>query len=257
MALKWMEGFEHYGFAGDSNFDGFGAREWIQSKWDVGSFNGYPITLGRIAGQAITLTDIDDELAFFETEFLGAENTWIIGFGFKMATNNDGPILELYDENNTPQISIEMFSNKLSVVSNDVILNTGTKSLTTGVWYYIEFKTLIASSGIYTLRINQQLDIFGLGDTDASGSGNASSAVFIAKEGGWDIDDIYVCDGTGSINNDFLGNVRVLSVFPKANGSEQDWTAGRNTPRIWFWNDAGRCHCDSNGFCTINSIRVS
>jgi hypothetical protein len=38
------------------------------------------------------------------------------------------------------------------------------------------------------------------------------------------IDDLYVCDGSGSVNNDFLGECRVLTLLPSdGNGSNNDF----------------------------------
>ena len=48
----------------------------------------------------------------------------------------------------------------------------------------------------------------------------------------WDVDDLYVLDGTASTpaNNDFLGDVRVEGLDPNAAGSNAAWTpsAGAN-----------------------------
>ena len=43
-------------------------------------------------------------------------------------------------------------------------------------------------------------------------------------------DDIYICDSTGSDNNDFLGNRKVVALRPSAAGDDTDWTpsAGAN-----------------------------
>ena len=47
-------------------------------------------------------------------------------------------------------------------------------------------------------------------------------------------DDLYVCDGSGSVNNDFLGDVRVVTVRPNGAGGSTQWTpdSGSNYARV-------------------------
>jgi hypothetical protein len=39
------------------------------------------------------------------------------------------------------------------------------------------------------------------------------------------MDDLYVCDDSGPVNNDFLGDVSVEALFPNAAGTNADWAA--------------------------------
>jgi hypothetical protein len=39
------------------------------------------------------------------------------------------------------------------------------------------------------------------------------------------IDDMYICDGSGSLNNDFLGDVTVSALLPNGAGNTTGWTA--------------------------------
>ena len=38
-------------------------------------------------------------------------------------------------------------------------------------------------------------------------------------------DDLYFCDGSGSRNNDFLGDMKVETIFPSGNGNSNDWSS--------------------------------
>ena len=38
------------------------------------------------------------------------------------------------------------------------------------------------------------------------------------------VDDLYVLDGTGAVNNDLLGVRKVVTIFPNAAGDVNDWT---------------------------------
>jgi hypothetical protein len=37
-------------------------------------------------------------------------------------------------------------------------------------------------------------------------------------------DDVYICDATGSIHNDFLGDVKIVTLLPNGNGRVNQWT---------------------------------
>ena len=37
------------------------------------------------------------------------------------------------------------------------------------------------------------------------------------------IDDLYICDGDGSVNNTFLGDVKVMTLYPEGNGNQNDF----------------------------------
>jgi hypothetical protein len=47
---------------------------------------------------------------------------------------------------------------------------------------------------------------------------NGNSAVIMQ------FDDIYICDGTGGVNDDFLGDVKVVSLLPDGNGTTSQFT---------------------------------
>ena len=38
-------------------------------------------------------------------------------------------------------------------------------------------------------------------------------------------DDLYIIDTSGSVNNDFLGDCKVVTIYPSANGTTNSWTA--------------------------------
>ncbi len=48
-------------------------------------------------------------------------------------------------------------------------------------------------------------------------------------------DDLYYCDTDGSVNNGFLGNVRVKTSFTTANGSNIDFLIGGSAPAATNW----------------------
>jgi len=90
-------------------------------------------------------------------------------------------------------------------------------------WYYIEFKVTISDTGTYEVRKDGVTILSGSGDTqntaNAYGNRIRLGTGYIGS-----YDDVYVCDGAGTRNNDFLGDCKVEARFPNANGTNQDWT---------------------------------
>ena len=63
-------------------------------------------------------------------------------------------------------------------------------------------------------------------------TGNASANQLVLFGGGLGVgesivnyfDDLYLCDGLGSVNNTFLGDIRVQALLPTSDGAATDWT---------------------------------
>ena len=51
------------------------------------------------------------------------------------------------------------------------------------------------------------------------------------------IDDLYICDGTGGVNNGFLGAVRIYSGTPVADSTPLDWTTSTGTTHYVLVNE--------------------
>lgn len=104
-------------------------------------------------------------------------------------------------------------------------------SITPGIFCYIEIKVVfhttlgsmeVRKDGATILNltnVDTTTTVNNQGDTAAiSIASNASEAVTM------DIDDIYVCDASGIINNNFQGDIRVDTVFPNGAGATTGWT---------------------------------
>jgi hypothetical protein len=108
-------------------------------------------------------------------------------------------------------------------------LETSSALISIDTWYYIELKVYIHDTGgTYDVNLNGSNELSGSGvDTKYSGSAGANQV----RVGGYAFtryprfDDIYVCDNTGSIANDFLGDVRVEALLPNGAGNSSDFTA--------------------------------
>lgn len=169
----------------------------------------------------------------------GNHSTLIAGVAYARGTVNTHTIMGFTDgvpASGTSQMSVRHNTdNTFSVYRGSTLLGTTTFVAMTNVYYYVELKVVFhASAGSYELKIgnvtrlsasgistiqtaNAYANYFHLGGPSGIGdSGNTVQAYF---------DDLYICNASGSLNNDFLGDVRVDTVFPNAAGSETDFTS--------------------------------
>jgi hypothetical protein len=134
----------------------------------------------------------------------------------------------------------------ISFLRGTTVVVSSVTGLTQGIWQYVECKIkLHASAGTVDVRLNglsgsplissTGLNTTNTGDVTFSElglpklhSGNSGTA------GNWDIADLYVCDGSGSTSNDFLGDVRGDVLLVNAAGAETNWTpdSGSNYARV-------------------------
>lgn len=113
----------------------------------------------------------------------------------------------------------------------DVTIATSASPISMGTWYYVEIKyTHSGSSGEITVRLDGVNIMSITGVSTAYSSTGISYFYFRGWEAGYFVDDMYVCDTSGTANNDFLGAVRVVSSKPTGNGALSQMTpsAGSN-----------------------------
>lgn len=97
--------------------------------------------------------------------------------------------------------------------------------------FYLELKVTLADSG-GTVTVHKNGALFTgatfTGDTKNGGTNATLDAFAIGSHSNGPnnthYEDLYVCNGAGSTNNDLLGDVSVYTVFPNGNGNSSQWT---------------------------------
>lgn len=130
----------------------------------------------------------------------------------------------------------------------NLISNTPSGAVMDDVWQFIEVYFKIGKTdGAVQVRVNTVIKIDAVDvDTDTlvaspKRPGEADSVAFgyvrpQEYSNVWfTIDDLYLNDTTGAVNNDFLGNVRVKSQFPIGNGANIDFSIGGSAPAATNW----------------------
>ena len=106
-------------------------------------------------------------------------------------------------------------------------------------WHYIELQvTQGTSNGVLSVRINGVLAIQLSAQETQQGGGALLTAFVGALPGqpspvGVDVDDLYIADTLGTINNAFLGDVRVDALRARADGRLNQWTVNPAGTAAW------------------------
>lgn len=229
MSLLWVEGFEGYGTSTGVAPQPTGI---LGRKYSVFYESSMDLEAGRIGGYSLELPGTQ----WLQTLAINTNTTIIVGFAVKFNALDSGgySFLKLCDGEDV-NITLE------TIITGELVLSRGSTVLGTtsglglmgGNWYWIELKVVIDNSiGSYVLRVGESTVLSDSGADTQAGThsycdcvkftGNPIQSIFF--------DDVYICNGAGSVNNDFLGNVRVSAIFPSEAGNSTQWTpsAGDN-----------------------------
>ena len=204
MALLFMDGFD----AGDYAIkwtNGFGSLQ-VDTRFGIGRSIAPSSTISKSITPSAQVTIVTA---------LKPGNAFQISMG-----GDSGATLHLLLSRNASTGQLELYR-------NFTLIATGTLNLLVGVWYYIEFQaTINDTTGTGIVRINGDTnpDINFTGDTRNGGTSTNIDAVAIWTSSTTYFDDFYVLNSTGSVNNTFLGDVRIHSLSPNGNGASSTLT---------------------------------
>jgi hypothetical protein len=218
MALLWIDGFEQYADLND-----------VIDNYDSSQNAGIVMATGRHAGGNNRALDIDFNNSNVTRAIPESTSTIVVGFAYNSgiwSTSLD--LLRLWSGGTEmivlrPSAGIELVVDR---GSTQLGITTGL-GLIANQWYYIELKVFIHdSTGTVELWVDgsKELDLTSQDTRNGTPStinrfqlvGNTNNARF---------DDLYVLDDSGSDATDRLGDVRVETLFPDADGATNDFTA--------------------------------
>jgi len=216
--LRFIDGCNHYATAD------------ITKKWNAAPTATVNSAGGRFGGNGLRVHDVLNGGYLRKT--LNAQPTWICGFGIIPTAfpSTNTPIFQLLDQG-ANQIELRCYSDgTLSLTRNGAPLSGGlsTFALQIGAWYFIEVKVTIANAilaGTCQVRVNNELviDVVAGQDTQETANATANSVQFAGLVPNTTFDDFYICDGTGLINIDFLGDSRIYEMLPNGAGDQTDF----------------------------------
>lgn len=235
MALLWIDGFEKYGPSGSSVLP----ADILEWKY-AGIFSEYcNIVSGRNGGKSLR---VDSTSTYVLTPDLSPSgNTLIVGFAFNLENfANNQWLCDIRDPTNEGEtVGYGQFTVKVASVNsaNEVRIYRGNTALATSnglnfqpdTWYYIEIKVYAHnSSGTCNVRVAEgggnMIEVINFSGATLHRSFSYSRVLWRIVSGElYRLDDLYICDGSGSDCNDFLGNCRVETLSPTAD-ILTDWT---------------------------------
>jgi hypothetical protein len=222
MALLFMDGFDNYNF--------------LRLKWQENTRRStFFIEDGVGRSGAAGLKIYADATA--DTEFLGHvfENNLdhlVFGFAFKKIKVDGGYVRISFNDGETKQNQVDLYSTGIKwTLGDDSAESSVLSCLTFNAWNYVEFKVKFhATLGEVHIRSGES-EVLTLSGVNTIMTANPyadrirlqNKRVADTNEDYAYIDDVYLCDTTGTINNDFLGNCEVNSYRPISQGSNSDF----------------------------------
>lgn len=224
MALLWCDSFDYYG-----NSANLTEGAWAEiTGVSLSSANPRTGTSHLRSGAASTARRV-----------LGGPKTTVgiaaaFYFSALPVANNNARLFEFRDAANVAQVTIMAQSTGVIEVFRGVSTTSlgvsASPAVVAEAYQHVECVVFFSQTvGTVEVRVNgvTVVSLSGI-DTVATSlvecsqvavgrSGSASSII--------DTDDVFCYDDTGSFNNTFIGDRRVLTLFPDANTIQADWTA--------------------------------
>jgi hypothetical protein len=243
MALLWVDGFEGYGETVDGSPAPTGV---LQRKYSVTAGTTTMLTkAGRYGGMCIYFGGSTNSLF---TASLTTHDTLIAGCGWYNNNAGDCAILTFADTG-----TYGMWVRKKSGVGElelmrgaAVVDTTSGLGLSLSTWYYVEMKIKCHdSTGTYEVKVGGSTVLSATGvDTKISSNNYHDSAGFrpVASRAP-NYDDFYICDGSGAINNDFLGDCKIVRIDPNGDDTA-NWST--STPSANHYENVDEVETDDN-----------
>lgn len=230
MALRLLEGFEMYG---DSGRTGTDLDTDILRRHGGSILNGTDgdLITGR-GGDGVALRfntyDTSNRIIVSRYDYTQSD-TWIVGFAVLTGPISEGSLRQVFGSTYVDHIALYSRDGTLYVKSYDWSLYEPVNyTMRPNRWYYIEIKTYHhASAGTIDIQVNGEL-VYSVTGKDTIRTSlftyPLGSMLFYSFEDECAYDDIYICDDTGSDNNDFLGPIKIETLRPDGDDGAQNWS---------------------------------
>jgi len=209
------------------SFGHYNTATLMAQKWTSASSNLAIANTGRDGRNCVRSNAGIGNQPFSKT--FDNQDIWIVGSAVTLSALGSLGFMELMDSGT---VQMTLFLNPEGTLSirrgGSTVLATSTNALLTNTWYFIEWKTKIhGTTGYSYVKVNGvEWVAYASGDTNMTANAYANVVKFNPIQGGVSprFCDIYICDGTGSANNDFLGDCKVECILPSGAGSYTQWT---------------------------------
>jgi len=225
MSLLFVDGFDHYATAD------------FTKKYT--STVGSPLIASAIGRRGTK--GLNTQGTGSVSKSFSAESSWVLGVAFKIpaavpspGSIPNGRIFSLLDGATAQcELRFDNATQELIVTRNNTLVTGGRSSIVLSLnqFYYIEWKVTIANSiaaDSCVVRVNGIEVINVTAGQDLQNTANSTATVVSLGVGATNAahhyDDYYICNQSGSTNNTFLGDCRVDTLYPDADGFYTDGT---------------------------------
>lgn len=216
--IRFLDSFDHYATAQAT-------RKWTTlSATAISGGSGRRGTAAMGASSSWTLT-----------KQLDNQPTWIIGCAFKCTTYpaTYASVIDVRD-GATSQVDLGVnAAGFFEVRRAGTTLGTSAALASLNVFLFLELLvTIHNTAGVVTFVLDGVSQI-ALTSQDTQNTANAYANTIrigpTSSLGSAFYDDVYMCDGTGSVNNGLMGDCRVDALLPNGDGSNSAWTVSTGT----------------------------
>jgi len=233
MALLWCDGFDHYGVVGNLTE---GAWAEVGIEISLVSDNPLPRTGSHCIKRIYASTASNSRM---RRVLGGAKSTVGVAAVFyyeNLPTQpNTDMCFDFRDANNAVQVTIGLDTTGTITayrgLSNGTVLGvTAAPVITAETWQHVEAMVTFSNTvGMIEVRVNG-VTVLALAGIDTVESGLAecsqvcmggANALYVTAPSR--MDDVFCYDDTGSFNNTFIGDRRVLTLMPDADTAQAEW----------------------------------
>lgn len=240
MALVFCDGFEQYSTVSGLNV-ATSTDTYTYSRGSSYGWCAYSATTGTLITNntvfRTTQTGSSKSLSVASNSFICKipnPSTLIVGFGLRvtsLAANKN--IITFSDSLDhilaTRGLRVRVLTTGVIDFYNDLtnasIAASVASTIAINTWYYVELKINFGLVGSVEIKIDES-SVCSAGVIDSlCGCTTVQFAHFMNSTANLVyFDDLYMCDSSGSTNNDYLGAIKVYTLFPTANGSTNNFS---------------------------------
>lgn len=211
--------------------DGFGHVDdsYELLKWDE-YFSDAAITYGAGYGVGSTWgARLEAVSVYYIGKNLAAgESTIIFGARFKLDILSSSNEIISFIDDATPQCEVRIKSDGSIAVyrSSTEIAVSATSLVSIDTWFYLEVKIVFNNTtGSVVAKLNgtERINQTGL-DTCVSANEYITKIRLYSNGDHVYVDDLYICNTSGSVNNDFYGDISIATLYPTSDGTYTNFT---------------------------------
>ena len=207
MSLLYIDSFDHYATA-----------DLAAKGWSVGSIAFVDVGTGRRGGNCLSVTTTS--IAYSATQSFTASDTIIVGCGLKMGLYKSKGLLLLKDTGGSEIAEVlQTAAGELTLTSGGV--TTAVAAFDPASYSFYELKYVKGTGANAVAELRKDAVVL-LTITTSSETTQCSALSVLENISSYfpKLDDLYILNASGSVNNDYLGDVRVDAHFADANGAE-------------------------------------